>query len=131
MRYCITCNAELKKRFQKKYCSVKCQATDRRLNIFKKIENGDLTQDHRSYRKYLFEKYGAKCMLCGWDETNPITNLVPLELDHIDGNSNNNNLLNLRLICPNCSSLQPTYKALNKGKGRFFRMQRYKEGKSY
>ena len=131
MRTCAFCKIELIKRQQKKYCSVKCQATERKLQKTAKIESGDTTQDHRQYRRYLFEKYGASCMLCGWDKVNPITNLVPLEMDHIDGDSANNSLSNLRLICPNCSSLQPTYKALNKGKGRFSRVQRYKAGKSY
>ena len=52
-------------------------------------------------------------------------------IDHIDGNSENNNLSNLRVICPNCDSLTPTYKGLNKGNGRAYRRERYKEGKSY
>lgn len=38
---------------------------------------------------------------------------IPLELDHIDGNSNNNNLENLRLLCPNCHALTPTYRGRN------------------
>lgn len=31
---------------------------------------------------------------------------LPLELDHIDRNSNNNNLNNLRIRCPNCHALK-------------------------
>lgn len=38
---------------------------------------------------------------------------------------------NLILLCPNCHSLTPTYKALNKGNGRHNRMKRYNDGKSY
>ena len=125
------CKTPLNSRYQTKYCSVQCQANERKQLIISKIENGDTKQDHRQYRKYLFAKYGPKCMLCGWSEINPVTNLVPLEMDHIDGNSENNNLTNLRLICSNCSSLQPTYKSLNKGKGRFSRKLRYKSGKSF
>lgn len=82
-------------------------------------------------KKYLIEKYGNKCMECGWNKVNSTTNKVPIELEHIDGNSENNNLENLKLLCPNCHSLTPTYKALNKGNGRFNRMQRYNENKSY
>lgn len=41
---------------------------------------------------------------------------IPLELDHIDGNSSNNNLENLRLLCPNCHALTPTYRGKNKRK---------------
>jgi predicted HNH restriction endonuclease len=70
-------------------------------------------------------------MQCGWDKINLHTNKVPIELEHIDGNSTNNELSNLKLLCPNCHSLTSTYKALNKGNGRHKRMERYKEGKSY
>ena len=39
---------------------------------------------------------------------------IPLELDHIDGNSEDNSLHNLRLLCPNCHALTPTYRGKNK-----------------
>lgn len=32
---------------------------------------------------------------------------IPLELHHIDGNHYNNNINNLKLLCPNCHSLEP------------------------
>ena len=60
------------------------------------------------------DKYSCKCQLCGWGETNPYTNTVPLEIHHIDGNYKNNNEDNLQLICPNCHSLTETYKSHNK-----------------
>ena len=42
---------------------------------------------------------------------------------YIDGHSENNSLPNLKLLCPNCHSLTPTYGFLNKGNGR---KKRYK-----
>jgi 5-methylcytosine-specific restriction endonuclease McrA len=57
-------------------------------------------------------------MECGWCEINPKSGNVPIDLDHIDGNSTNNNFENVRLLCPNCHSLTPTYKALNYGNGK-------------
>ena len=39
-------------------------------------------------------------------------------LDHIDGNADNNNRENLRLICPNCDSQLDTYKSKNKNSAR-------------
>ena len=65
-----------------------------------------------------FEKYQNRCSLCGWGEINPTTKKTPLEIEHIDGNYKNNKEDNLLLLCPNCHSLTPTYKALNKGNGR-------------
>jgi 5-methylcytosine-specific restriction endonuclease McrA len=56
---------------------------------------------------------------------------MPLVLDHIDGNSDNWDLKNLRMICCNCDALTPTYKNRNRGNGRFLRRIRYREGKSY
>ncbi|MEN9582255.1 MAG: hypothetical protein RL641_209 [Candidatus Parcubacteria bacterium] len=38
--------------------------------------------------------------------------------DHIDGNWRNNIEENLRLLCPNCDSLTPTFSAFNRGNGR-------------
>ncbi len=93
--------------------------------------SGDTTLDFRQYKKYLIHKHGEECMECGWGETNPYSSKVPIELEHIDGDGSNNSLDNLKLLCPNCHSLTPTYKSLNIGKGRHKRRERYKEGKSY
>lgn len=69
-------------------------------------------------KRYLREKYGNKCSLCSWAQVNIKTGKVPLVADHIDGNWQHNAEDNLRLVCPNCDSISPTYGALNKGNGR-------------
>ncbi len=54
-----------------------------------------------------------------------------LRLVLVDGDATNNRRVNLRLVCPNCDSQLPTFKARNRGKGRAWRRQRYADGKSY
>jgi 5-methylcytosine-specific restriction endonuclease McrA len=69
-------------------------------------------------RRYLFQKYNHKCARCGWKEMNSFTNIIPLEVEHIDGNYKNNREDNLILLCPNCHSLTATYKGANLNNGR-------------
>jgi 5-methylcytosine-specific restriction endonuclease McrA len=67
----------------------------------------------------LAELRGYACEVCGIHEHNGKP--LKLECDHIDGNHSNNNIENLRLICPNCHSQTPTYKNRNAGNGRTYR----------
>lgn len=71
-------------------------------------------------KRHLKETRGEKCEVCGWAERNPHTKLIPLHLDHKDGDYKNNRPENLRLICPNCHSLTCNYGGANRGNGRPF-----------
>lgn len=53
-----------------------------------------------------------KCDICNIIEWNG--KLLYMQLDHIDGNSHNHRLENLRMICPNCHSQTETYCGKNK-----------------
>lgn len=114
------------------YCSKECQHEYHYKKYIQEWKNRKEKEFSKSFiRRYLFEKYNGKCSICGWDKINPVSKKCSLEIEHIDGNSQNNKEENLTLLCPNCHSLTPTYKALNKGNGRHWRMKRYREGKSY
>ena len=132
-RYCQGCGVAMIIRHKIKYCSNKCQSDHAYalwVAAYKKgLKEGGIGVTVRSVsahlRRYLFDKYQSKCSECGWNKKHPVTGTVPLEIDHIDGDSENNKENNLRLLCPNCHALTPFFKNLNKGKGRKWRMDKY------
>lgn len=103
-----------------------------------KWKNGEITggkgdqaghgkvSDH--VRRYIFNKYQSKCTECGWSERNEFTDSIPLEIEHIDGNSMNHQEENLTLLCPNCHSLTKGH-STSKGNGRRYYRQKYHKEK--
>ena len=54
-----------------------------------------------------------ECEICGWSQKSE-DGRIPVELDHINGDHYDNRLENLRILCPNCHSLQLTHRGKNK-----------------
>jgi len=128
--YCKNCNKLLNNSRGKKFCNNKCQNELKRKIRYEKWEKEGAIPTQRQARIYFIHNREYKCEICGITEWHGEP--VPLVLDHIDGNSDNNKIKNLRLICRNCDGLLPTYCKKNKGKGGSRSKQRlknYKQGK--
>src|SRR6478735_326613 len=116
---CVQCGNDCRNKF----CSRNCQATHYRQT---RLEAG--TASFKIVKSHLKTSVTA-CQICGTSEW--LGKPIMLIGDHIDGNSENNAIENIRLICSNCDETLSTYKSRNRGNGREVRRQRYVDGKSY
>jgi len=68
---------------------------------------------HRLKQRLIRENiFKHKCYICNIDEW--MGKPIPLELDHINGDHDDNRLENLRIICPNCHAQTDTYRSKNR-----------------
>lgn len=84
-----------------------------RLSLKEILVKGSDFQSYKLKKRLFNAKLKKKqCELCGWKKTSADGRL-PLELDHINGDSKDNRIENLRVLCPNCHSLQLTHRGKN------------------
>lgn len=127
---CLHCNLPTKRK--QKYCSNLCQQRFQETLLLKHwLETGQCKPRSSGYvKRYLLKKFKSKCSICSMGTTWNGSDLN-LIIDHVNGNPEDNNVNNLRLVCPNCDSQLPTFKSRNRGLGRKYRRERYSQGKSY
>jgi 5-methylcytosine-specific restriction endonuclease McrA len=92
----------------------------------KDIAFEDLRSD-KARKMRLLKEHGASCWSC--ENSMWMGKPIPLELEHIDGNPDNNTRENLKILCSNCHALTPTYKGKNKlrdGNARKVRRSKYR-----
>ena len=125
MNFCIACKKP-REEYASKYCYNQCKVDyqyQRYISAWHKGKKDgsrgiNAKNISRHLLRFLIQKYGEVCLQCKWNKKNPSTNRVPLEIDHIDGNADNNMEDNLRILCPNCHALTPSFRNLHKGQGR-------------
>lgn len=123
-RLCFSCEKE-RPQNKNKFCNT-CITNGEHLHTVKDLK---YAMTDRTRKHVLIRETGHFCYSC--KNTTWLDKTIPIELNHIDGNSENNERENLELLCPNCHALTPNYKNKNMGNGRHYRRERYKNGQSY
>ncbi len=121
---CLDCGVEMEHihSASRKYCSNQCQ---RNHVLNEVIASGKYTRCnamtwHRKNREYC-------CSECGINEWNGKS--LTLQIDHIDGNNQNNLIENLRWLCPNCHTQTDTWGVKNVSEEGYHRMYASNRGK--
>ncbi|MBC7809691.1 MAG: HNH endonuclease [Burkholderiales bacterium] len=118
------CECGQPKKPQNKYCSECANSYS-----YKRVFELEAAKTDQLRRKIVIEQRGHRCERCGNEEWMGAP--IPLEIDHISGDTDDNSAESLRMLCPNCHAQTETYKGANKGKSRKrqqMRRKRYADG---
>lgn len=120
---CPVCGSKNVGRYAK-FCSTSCSHKHSRDEKLIKWIDGDSSVVTTSWglsefaREFILFSRDYSCESCGWGERHPNDGAPLVQVDHIDGDSQNNDVSNLKVLCPNCHSKTPHHGARNKGNGR-------------
>lgn len=106
-KFCLVCSKPLNER-HKRFCDIDCFCEFQFQTVTRKRVESGLVWVNSTLHKYLCKVVGNVCNICN---IGPVWNgkVLRLQVDHIDGNSDNNFPNNLRLLCPNCHSQTDTF----------------------
>ena len=77
---------------------------------YERFQNGKYLRA-ANMKSALIAQRGHQCECC--KNTKWLEQLIPLEVHHLDGDSMNNTLENLQLLCPNCHAQTDNYRNRN------------------
>lgn len=115
-KYCFVCG-NLKSSVYNKYCD-SCIS----IKVYKRKSVDEYTTS-TGRRNSLISKRGHICERCKTSQW--MGDKVPLQVHHIDGNSDNNSEENLLLLCANCHMQTPNYSGKNIGNASNSKRSRY------
>lgn len=108
--YYSNLSSEDKKRIYGK-SGPKISVTRQNLAKIKRVNTDSELLSYGQRKLKILEEQEFKCNICGIN--NWLGKKLTFELDHIDGNKQNNTRNNLRILCPNCHSQTPTWRGRN------------------
>ncbi len=104
-RLCLICGKITNKYGSGRYAKHCVSCVKSGVVYFKKLENIKTDGGRKSW---LLRNRGHRCETCLKTRWNGQS--IPLDMHHVDGNSDNNADKNLELLCPNCHAQTKTYK---------------------
>ena len=78
--------------------------------------NNSIKKNGKTTLNAIIHLRGNRCECCNLTEW--LGQPINLEIHHIDGNHNNNELENIQLLCPNCHSYTDNYRGRNANTGK-------------